>query len=206
MNCRDRRDFACRARYPIENVLGKVLADSVDNHKLLAGFAGIALAAIFSAIESITDTNQKWFKGLRPSARIIKIDCSGHMSDVAKGRDSLQVQVGVIFFILAITFGASGDLIWGELHDPVTGGIRALDPALLARLTRSGAVGGQSLSQEPRSGILNFPSGQMLFVLQPILKSIGSGPPSGHYLVGRYLTTERLRGFAARTLVPGIPP
>lgn len=96
-------------------------------------------------------------------------------------------------------FDLKGKMIWGQVLDPLTGALLAsneFDFAPIARgrnlLTRRGDLRGGV------AGILAVPRGLLMAVMQPVLKSDGSGSPAGFFIIGRFLTEARRQNYSSR--------
>lgn len=64
-----------------------------------------------------------------------------------------------------------------------------------------------------RTGVIRLPGAPLLFASHPVYRSDGSGPPAGHFFIGRFLDAGRLAelgadvGFALSIVDPGtLPP
>ena len=98
-------------------------------------------------------------------------------------------------------FNNTGELIWGKILDPISREGRLVDMARAPLLPMAKAGILENRVKGGASGLIYLPEGLMLMVAQQVVKTNGSGSPAGLFVIGRYVTEERLAEFERRALV-----
>ena len=107
-------------------------------------------------------------------------------------------QVGVE---LILVYNTRGDLKWGGSNDPLSDKKVSLDEKYFQSLTPGHPLAAHGSATEDVLGLLQSPTGLLLVSSQAILSTFGTGPVMGRFIIGRFLTKERVMDIRRRASV-----
>jgi sensor domain CHASE-containing protein len=93
-----------------------------------------------------------------------------------------------------------GDVVWGEVRESST--LQLLEmPRLFHRLQDGDPLVVHQSVDDTHKGVILTENGPMIVVSRPVISTRREGPVRGSLLMGRLLSTDELKGIAARTRV-----
>ncbi len=100
---------------------------------------------------------------------------------------------------MMMIFGSDGRRLFGELHDPDTDALRDVDSEFLEALVTGHPLVTHTSAASSVSGLLRTRTGIMQVVAYPVLPSNGQGPGAGSFVVGKFLSSDRVAAIGDRT-------